>query len=362
MNVMLPRRPRHHSPRRLPPTVAGFALATACAILLASPATAAAPANGGVLLRADPVPAIRILPVSGMGVPWAVGLKWPDGEIAAEWPPFDVPSLRLWDTRTSWAEIERTPGHRDFSRLDEFVDVAESKGTTDLLMVLAGTPTWAATRSLPSDAPWIGPGSASPPADLAAWEDFVTATARRYAGRIQTYEIGNEPNLLTFWNGTPVEYESLVTTAAKAIHAADPSARVLANLGVARRTSDIKSAASLARLLKSSPYIDGFAVHLYPSVRNLSREEPLLVGLRRALHAVDPRRPLWLTEVNVVDGASLPPMVQEIVVMLMTQQALRAHYQRVYWYAWTRHGPEDLIQLWPGSPGADGFSDFRLAS
>lgn len=298
-------------------------------------------------------PSDRSRMVSGMGVPWAVGMQWGgDGSIAAEWPSFYVPSLRMWDTRTTWADVERVDDHFDFSRIDDFLTTAADHGTHDIVLVLGGTPEWAARRSLPGDAAWIGPGSASPPSDWAEWSQYVSDLASRYRGRIATYEIGNEPNLPMFWNGTPVEYGVFVSVAARVIAKADPSARIVANLGVVRRPGDVPDAALLARLLVASPHLDGLTVHVYPSTATLSTVPSLLRTLRQRIRAVAPRLPVWVTEANIVNGSSLSPEQQGDAVETFAEQIRRAGYARLYWYAWTRHGPQNLIQLWPGTPAS----------
>lgn len=298
-------------------------------------------------------PAARSRLINGIGVPWAVGMSWGgDGSIAAEWPSFYVPSLRMWDTRTTWADVERVDDQIDVRRIDEFLTTATRHGTNDVMLVLGGTPEWAATRTLPGDASWIGPGSASPPRDWAHWSQYVGEVAHRFRGRIATYELGNEPNLPMFWNGSPVEYGLLVATAAKAIAAADPSARIVANLGVVRRSRDVDYAALLARLLVSTPHLDGFTVHVYPSTATLASTPSLLRSLRQRLRSIAPRFPVWVTEANIVNGSSLPADQQGREIRLFAERIRQAGYDRVYWYAWTMHGPPNLIQLWPGTPAA----------
>ena len=53
---------------------------------------------------------------------------------------------------------------------------------------------------------WASGGSGGgvvfgPPTDLAAWEEFVSDTAKHFKGRIAAYEVWNEPDVAFFWNG-----------------------------------------------------------------------------------------------------------------------------------------------------------------
>jgi hypothetical protein len=60
--------------------------------------------------------------------------------------------------------------------------------------------------------------------------DFVQLTVERYRGRVQAYQIWNEPNLTSEWGRQrpdPPAYTRLLRGAAERIRAADPQARVL---------------------------------------------------------------------------------------------------------------------------------------
>ena len=166
------------------------------------------------------------------------------GNDPGEWPAFPVQATRLWDARTTWLHLEPADDQWAWTTLDAHLAKAEREGVDDVTLVLASTPRWAATRVTPDDAPWLGPGSASPPRDIEQWREYVGTVAQRYAGRIDAYEIGNEPNLATFWNGTPAQYAELVTVAAREIRQADPDATIAVNAGLVRRPDDLPALAT----------------------------------------------------------------------------------------------------------------------
>lgn len=296
--------------------------------------------------------------VTGLNVPWAVGGKRieRDGTTrhdTGEWPDFPVSAIRLWDTRTAWLHLEPADDQWDFATLDAHLAKAEQEGVDDVTLVLAGTPRWAAVRETPDDAPWLGPGSASPPADLEQWREYVRTVASRYAGRIDHYEIGNEPNLLTFWNGTADEFADLVRIAAGEIDAADPAATVIVNAGLVRRPADIKALDAWIGPVAGSDLIDVISVHVYPTTDRLAQLPELLAGARAALAASGfAEVPAWVTEVNVQDGSMMTDAGQESVIGSITAQIEDAGFVRAYWYAWTDLGPLNLIQLAPGTAGA----------
>lgn len=74
----------------------------------------------------------------------------------------------------------------------------------------------------------------SPPRDMQAWVDLVTATIEHWIERygieeVRTwpFEIWNEPNLVPhFWTGTRTQYFELYEATARAIKAIDPALRV----------------------------------------------------------------------------------------------------------------------------------------
>ncbi len=73
------------------------------------------------------------------------------------------------------------------------------------------------------------------PADIDAWAADVEAVARAGRGRVEAYEIGNEPNVERFWGGqppNPAEYTQVLQTAYERIKAVDPAA-IIVSAGLA---------------------------------------------------------------------------------------------------------------------------------
>lgn len=294
-----------------------------------------------------------------IGVPWAIGGERieRDGSrvwFPGEWPGVPVSVVRVWDARTAWLNIEPQRGRFDFERLDAFVGLAERRGAS-VMLVLGGTPRWAAREVRASDAPWLGPGSASPPAEMGQWRRFVSAVAERYAGRIDAYEVWNEPNSLTFWSGTPQEYGQVVRVAVAAIRAADPGARVLAS---GFTVGDVRGVARLApwvaALGESGARVDAVSVHWYPRAGSDPLAVRGAVGRLRGLAARSGLAgvPVAVTEVNVRGGSALSAAQQRRWVTVLHDELDGLGVSPVVWYAWTDLGPPDLIAFHPGTPGA----------
>jgi hypothetical protein len=331
---------------------------------LVTPITARA--AGPTMIPSAPRAAGESFAADGLNVPWVGGGMRieRDGSLrdfAGDWPTVPFGSLRLWDARTAWLDLEPANDQWSFGHLDAILSKADERGVGDVLLVLGGTPRWAAGRVLDTDAAWMGPGSAAMPADLDDWRDYVATVARRYAGRIDSYEIGNEPNLLTYWSGTPTDWARLVSAAAEEIRRADASARILISGGMVQDAQDVEELGTWLRPvagLAKAGRVDGLALHYYPTaygtVRDVAGTASLLGSALRAISAAGwASVPRWITEMNVRHGSDLAAAVQVQAISSLVRQARSSGFERVYWYAWTDLGPEDLIQFYPGQAGEE---------
>lgn len=128
-----------------------------------------------------------------------------------------------------WRDIEPWPDSYNWGELDAIIAAANAQGIQVLLSVVR-SPGWAAGGSY---------GFPDNPEDLG---DFLHAMAERYRGRVQAYEVWNEPNLAHENAGRvpePGEYVELLHVAYRRIKEADPAAKVisapLTPTGVTRR-------------------------------------------------------------------------------------------------------------------------------
>lgn len=124
--------------------------------------------------------------------------------------------------RFEWRNIEgKSKGDFEWNEPDRIVDAISQAGLKIIARV-DNQPKWAA-----SSVQWPGSGPPDNPRD---WSDFLGALAARYRGRIQAYEIWNEPNLDREWGGKrpdPSAYASMLKASNQAIKAADPDALVV---------------------------------------------------------------------------------------------------------------------------------------
>lgn len=255
-----------------------------------------------------------------------------------------VGAVRLWDTGTTWRNIETSAGVYDWRRLDQYVAAADA-GRDRPLLVLGQTPAfWAADPASPG---YTGAGAASPP-DLAAWKRYVTATSKRYGNSID-YQLWNEPNVKGFWLGTPAQMAELSKIAAAIIHRQAPKSKVVGPSFPLRLKSQQRwytkywsvKWGSGKRAKTLADYVDIAALSGYPLAT--AEPEDAMALIRFAGSTVKERAgkrlPVWDTELNfgAVDWSQtlvVDPQLQAAYVVraYLTQAAAGA--SRVYWYRW----------------------------
>jgi hypothetical protein len=119
----------------------------------------------------------------------------------------------------AWSDIEGAKkGHFDWAQADAVVSHANDYGL-QVLARLDRAPAWTGAQA-PN----------GPPQRYEDFGDFCYEIASRYRGRIQAYQIWNEPNLAREWGGqppNPQEYVRLLSIAYQRIKEADPNAIVV---------------------------------------------------------------------------------------------------------------------------------------
>lgn len=293
-----------------------------------------------------------------LAVPWAVGGTriLPNGSVRyfpGDWPDMPVQGIRLWDTRTAWLNIEPADDDWHFAQLDALVAKADARGAARITLVLAGTPRWAATKATPGEAHWLGPGSASPPRDIRQWRDFVRKVATRYVGRIDAYEIWNEPETPTFFSGTPDQWAQLVKAAAEEIMRVDRAASILASGFIMTTQGNLnRSLPWLRALAASGAHVDGLSLHWYPtSWRQIRGLGVIAQRMRRIAVGLGLPGGLWVTEANAVLRRGFPGRLQGQVVRGIFEQAKRAQLHDLTWYAWLDL-PSHLMPIHAGTAAA----------
>lgn len=100
--------------------------------------------------------------------------------------PLGIKTIRL---QAGWAKTEKVPGTYDFGWLDHIIDDARSRGLNILLETDYGNPNYPGGGGFD-----LGAGFPESEEALAAWDRWIEAMARRYAGKVRDWAMWNEPD------------------------------------------------------------------------------------------------------------------------------------------------------------------------
>ncbi len=127
----------------------------------------------------------------------------------------------------SWRDIEPAEkGNYDWWRPDQIVETSANYNI-NLLVRIDRPPLWSV---LPYEAEGIKITENQPPANQQDFFDFCGAVAERYKGKVQAWQVWNEPNLSREWGDLapdPAEYVKLLAGCHDAIKAVDPDAIII---------------------------------------------------------------------------------------------------------------------------------------
>src|ERR1051325_8711037 len=184
---------------------------TFIAILISAVTTLAAESTATQLFKIElppPVAPKELLMDSPFGVNTAFNPDTPDLE--ARLDAMQQAGIKWGRQDFTWKRIEREKGNYNFEPYDELLEKCRAHAVQ-----LFGNLTY-------------GPDfyDTATESGVAAYADFARAAVKRYAGKIDHWQIWNEPNL-GFHKGDPDAYARILSAGGKAIHEANPNAKVL---------------------------------------------------------------------------------------------------------------------------------------
>jgi hypothetical protein len=206
--------------------------------------------------------------------------------------------VRFWDSSVRWDQIETSPGTYQWAHLDALVDQAQSHHA-QMTIVVAMTPRFYSSQ--PTNVPV---------SRIDRYRAFVRRLMTRYRGRVGSYQVWNEPNISTYWTGTPHRMARLTKVMHDVRDAVDPKARVIAPSMVTRLPFELTGMSAYLNQRVGGRavwrYVDAVAFSLYPLPRYHGRRGvpedtlTLLRAVKRRLHAagVPASMPIWNTEIN----------------------------------------------------------------
>jgi hypothetical protein len=271
-------------------------------------------------------------------------------------------SIRVWDAGTSWDSMQPSESVPiDFSVLDNVVARAWANHT-DVTFVAAMTPSWALASPVPAGSTFAA--NTYPPA-VAAYAGFLKQVMAHYSdyrgsGRpgIVNYQVWNEANITTFWNGSMPQLAELVRAAYDVRRTTDTQTRIIAPAMVTRLKFEQKRIQSFYQTKVPSTgrpvwaYVNAISLSMYPTVtmptsrggtRPSTPEDAitLLNDVRARLKTAGVPRslPIWDTEINYGMGsgpttAPIPEAKQVAYVMRTYLLNAAQGVKRVNWYAY----------------------------
>ena len=272
----------------------------------------------------------------------------------------------------AWNAIQTTQaGTPDWSGVDAVVKGAAMAGI-DVLPFVYGAPPWAVatSTSISSRPPVTLPVKNS--AQRTAWSSFLTLAVERYGPTgtfwsenptvpfdpIHYWQIWNEENFFYFVaRPNPVDYGKLVKISATALHAVDPTAKVVLGGLFARpiqaqwKVQPPKAYFAtdfLEKMYRATPGIkssfDAVALHPYTGIyQSLTPEIEEVRSVLSASH--DATVPLWITELGWsserpsggTDGFSKGAAGQAAQLKgaftLLRDNRTKWHIERAYWFS-----------------------------
>ena len=197
----------------------------------------------------------------------------------------------VWTLRTFyWSSIEREKGHFDFSGYDTYVDEAKRAGKKVVAVLAYQTD-------------WIFPEGKSkqyiPPAYIPDFLNFIEETVKHFQGRVDVWNIWNEPNIF-FWKGSDKEFYELSRLTAQKIRETDPNAYIIG--GAFMRTPK----RFINKMYKAGGMtnLDGLAFH--PYALNPEGAMRLHGKFVKIISGFNFNGDVWITEIGHPTGGLYP--------------------------------------------------------
>jgi len=249
--------------------------------------------------------------------------------------------VRLWDCGVTWKDIHLAPNTYNWDRLDYLVNLYSDR---KIVYVFAATPKWLAKNpNNPHFAPWLGEGSNSMPSSIDEWNKFVWNVTKRYKGRIDAYEIWNEPQLADFMYPYTLRNRNILAEMTKraysTIKSIDSSVIVLAPSVLPRSSSGgMKRGIKMLYALKRKGWpVDGMTCHIYPEIgagvfewRNLYNDVQVACKKTKAPGG------LWVTETNFNLLGFTPSDNQSKALIRLLRATPGIDKVMIFWYSWNQ--------------------------
>ncbi|OFZ02914.1 MAG: hypothetical protein A2070_13660 [Bdellovibrionales bacterium GWC1_52_8] len=145
----------------------------------------------------------------------------PPGRIREDLKLLSEMGVQFLRVGIAWTDIEQVPGKYNWGHWDDLIRLAPQYGVT-ILPYVCYTPAWLNSDPENPDDHWR-----NPPKDLRRFADFMFAIAKRYKGKVPSWELWNEPDNEYYWLGDVSLFAQMIREGAFAVMRADPAARLV---------------------------------------------------------------------------------------------------------------------------------------
>jgi hypothetical protein len=309
-----------------------------------------------ILSGAAPAAAQARVPATFFGTMWdgAIAQTAPQATQDREWERMATTGVRAGRATFEWVNIEPERGKYDFTTSDRLVRLAATHDV-ELLPVVLYAPRWARENRT---------NFVSPPKRPADYARLMGTLVRRYGPDgsfwaanpklprrpLRAWHVWNEPHLDFQWDGRAgddwaKDYGRLLRYAYRAVHRADPGARVVL-AGLTNR-----SYVNLNHLYRRGHIRGSFDVAaLHPYTTEPSGVVHLIRRFRAVMaHNGDARKPLWITELGLpasrgrfrtksdlqtTDRGMARFLSRSYKAIAAARAKPATRVERAYWYTW----------------------------
>jgi hypothetical protein len=237
-----------------------------------------------------------------------------------------------WDREEiRWDRVQKSDNTFDFSLVDEAVNKARARGINVLGLLLYN-------RDLSKNLP-----------DLTAWSNYVSNTIRHFSGRVNYWQVWNEPeNNIYLAGANPTDYAKLLKASFSTIKAANPAAKVV--------TAGVNGFAVpwLEKMLAAggAGQYDILAVHpyvLFPTSPEAKYWVDNQLAYIMAFNRRHGNKPVWATEFGWTtggnDGTAVSENAQANYLARAYVSGLSAGLSKIFMYQFHDEGTKDSYGL-----------------
>ncbi|MCL2719888.1 MAG: alkaline phosphatase family protein [Treponema sp.] len=191
-----------------------------------------------------------------------------------------------------WWEIEREQGNFNFTWYDNFVNSAKENNKKVIACIAY-------------DTDWIRTGKKThyiSPDDIPHFLNFIEVLINRYKGKVDVWQIWNEPNWI-FWKGSDREFYELTRQAAQKIREVDPDAYIIGG-GLWRTPKGF-----IRGMHKAGAFENVDAISFHPYAVNPRGSMKLFDSFIKIMDEINFTGDIWITEVGYPTSGWYPTKV-----------------------------------------------------